>query len=116
MVDAFDDALEFRFQPVVGADVEIAAQQCVDRIVKILLGDVLLAGMKGAESSLILLFHPRNQIVYRILLWYRGGRWCLRVSRSLSRNLRLLRRGCLRRRGLSLTGGRRRRWCFSGSF
>ena len=46
-VDAFDDAVEFCFETVVGADIELAFEQCVEGVVEILFGDVGLPGLIG---------------------------------------------------------------------
>ena len=44
LVHAFDDAVEFLLQAIVGADIEVAFEQRVDGVVEILFGVVGLAG------------------------------------------------------------------------
>ncbi len=61
-VHARDDAVEFLLQAIVGADVEIAAQQRIQRVVEILLGVVALAGLIVGQSGLVFLFGPGDQI------------------------------------------------------
>ncbi len=88
-VDAGDDAVEFLLQALVGADVEIAAQQGVQSVVEILLGFVDLARLMVGQSSLVFLFGPGDQIGDRVGNRGRsrrgsfGGLWFL--SRSFLR-------------------------------
>src|ERR1700684_2630217 len=96
MVDALYDAVKFLLQSVVGADVEVAFEQGVKRLVEILAGSVGLACLVGVQSCLKVLFHAGNQIADWIGSGRRGRSFCgwgLRLgfgrSRS-SRNLRLI--------------------------
>ncbi len=98
IVDSLDDPLELLAQPVVGAYVEVAAQQVVQCIVEILLGVIGFSGMVVVEAGLVFLLDLSDQVcngvcgrsrsscsvsrcrllggsVY-LLLWLRRS-WCL---------------------------------------
>ena len=99
-VDAGDHVVEFLLQAVVGADIEIAAQQRVQSIVEILLSIFGLAGLLVGQSRLVFLFSPGDQIGDRVGSWSRS--WSgLRRSRLLTRSILRLRDCGLRTGGWS---------------
>ncbi len=69
-VHALDDAVKFLLQAIVGAYVEIAAQQRVDGSVEILFGLFGFARVIVGEAVLVFLFNARDQIGDGI------GNWC----------------------------------------
>jgi len=69
LVDARHDSIEFFAQALVGADVEVAAQQRVKGAVKILLGGVGVACLIVGEASLIFLFDADDQIGDSVSVW-----------------------------------------------
>src|SRR5580658_3700649 len=116
MVDALYDAVKFLLQSVVGADVEVAFEQGVKRLVEILTGSLGLTCLVGVQSCLKVLFHPGNQIAHRIGSGHRGRSFCgwglrLGCGRNRNRNSRLIESRCLRRDGRRLL----RRWNWSSS-
>ena len=58
MIDSRNYAVKFLLQAIVGADIEVAAQQSVEGIVKILFGGVSTSGVIVRQTCLILLLHP----------------------------------------------------------
>ena len=62
IIDAVQNAVEFPLQPVVGAEVESAAQQLVKCGVEILLGGFEMAGMIVILTGLVLFFDPGDQV------------------------------------------------------
>src|SRR6267154_4591711 len=113
MVDAFHDAREFRFKTIVGVNVEVASEQCIEGIIEILPGHFGLAGVKRFQPSLILLLDPGNELADGVGLRRRGSGLWFSLSRGFCWNRRWLRRDCLRRYGLLVLTGRRRCWSFS---
>src|SRR5579864_1465121 len=56
LVDALDDAVKFFLKALVGADVEIAAQQRVEGVVEILLGLIRFARLLVGQPSFVFFF------------------------------------------------------------
>ncbi len=76
-VGAFEDAIKFLLQAIVGAQVETAAQQLVEGGIKILFGGFEMTGAIVFLAGLIFLFHAGNQVAHgidlqRLLHGWRG--------------------------------------------
>ena len=65
-VDGLDDLVEFAFQSFIVADVEIAGEQRVECLVKVLLGGFQMVGLVVGLSGGVLLFGLRDQRLGRI--------------------------------------------------
>src|SRR5579864_5768651 len=65
-VDPLNDAVEFILQALVGADVEIAAQQRVERVVEILLGLIRFACLLVGQPSFVFFFRTSDERCDRI--------------------------------------------------
>ncbi len=97
-IDAIENAVQFFFQAIVGAEVEPAAQQLVEGGIEILLGGFQVSGAVVLLPGLIFLFDTCDQFSNRI---------GLQGLRNLARGLRFLRA----RRLLLLEGTRRAADC-----
>lgn len=85
-VDAFNDVVEFLLQAIVRPDVEIAAQERVQRAVEILLGAIAVARVIVRHALLVFLFGPGDKIGNRVgSVGLRGLRF-LRLRRRASRS------------------------------
>ena len=65
-MDGLDDLVEFALQPFIVADVEIAGEQGVKRLVEVLLGGFQMVRLVVGLSGCVLLFRLRNQRLGRI--------------------------------------------------
>ncbi len=74
MVDSIYDSVKFFSQAIIGADIEVAFQQGVKGVVKILFGNLGLATLVRLQSSLIIVFDFCNEISDRIRRWCLGRR------------------------------------------
>ena len=72
IVYTLDDPVKLLFQTRVGADIQLAGQKTVERIIEILLGVVGLALVIVGQTSLKFLFRIVDQQGYRI--WNGGNR------------------------------------------
>jgi hypothetical protein len=63
MVDSVHDTFEFFFEPIIGANIQLAFQQCVKGVVEILFSSIRVPCLVVCQSCLIFLFDAREQIV-----------------------------------------------------
>src|ERR1700722_863754 len=106
MVHALYDAVELRFQAIVRADVEVAAEQHVESSIEIFLGYVVLAGVECVQSLLVLFFYTRDQLGYVVGFGWSRNNLSLGLNFGLSRGVVWLWRRCWRRSSLRFFRGR----------